>query len=70
MGAWSQHSNEGPKEQTVGKSKGDDLSDAEYAEMQENQRKLRAAHEANPEAVEAALKDFVDFPPKSGDLTD
>lgn len=46
------------------------LSDAEYAEMEENQKKLRAAYEKNPKAVEEALKDFVDFPPKSGDLTD
>lgn len=46
----------------------DEMTPAEYAQYLRDHATLQAAHKANPEVVRQALKDVVDFPPKSGDL--
>lgn len=45
----------------------DELTDAEWEELQANQKKLRdALNGPRGDEVKQALKDFVEFPPKSG----
>lgn len=46
----------------------DELTDAEYAEMQCNHEALKKAYAEDPVATMQALKDVVQFPPKSGNV--
>lgn len=49
----------------------DRLSDEEYAEATANHKKLQdALNGPRADEVKAALKDFVEFPPKRGKLKD
>lgn len=50
-------------------NKADELTDAEYAELKALHKELQDALKGPRGAeVEQAIKDFVEFPPKSGDL--
>jgi hypothetical protein len=46
----------------------DELTDAEYAEMQRNHEALKKAYAKDPEGTLQAMKDAVQFPRKSGDV--
>lgn len=44
----------------------DELTDAEYEEVKNLHKALKEAHAQDPVATKQAMKDAVQFPPKSG----
>lgn len=51
-----------------GSDMSDELTEAEYAEMQEMHAALKKAYEKDPEGIKQAMKDAVQLPRKSGDI--